>query len=68
MRRLAFVHERLARILSSKFSLALAPQPFAFPLMREMIQYHGARRTDGGAQWLLKQIEERAATVRLSSI
>lgn len=67
-RRLAVMHERLARILVKKFPLAIAPLPFAFPLMQEMIQYHDARKTDGGAQWLLKQIEERAAAFRRTSM
>jgi LysR family transcriptional regulator, nod-box dependent transcriptional activator len=62
-RRLALMHERLARIMVEKHPLAIAPLPFAFPLMREMVQYHAARETDGGIQWLLQRILERAAAL-----
>jgi DNA-binding transcriptional LysR family regulator len=61
---LAVMHERLARIMLKKLPLALAPLPFPFPLMHEMIQYHGARESDGGIQWLLQRILEHAAAVR----
>lgn len=67
-RRLAVMHERLARIMVQKHPLAIAPLPFAFPVMREMVQYHAARESDGGIQWLLKRMLERAAVVREESI
>lgn len=67
-RRLALMHERLARIMVEKHPLAIAPLPFAFPVMREMVQYHAARDTDGGIQWFLQRLLERAATLREASI
>lgn len=67
-RRLALMHERLARIMVDKHPLAIAPLPFAFPLMREMVQYHAARDTDGGIQWFLQRLLERAAALRDESM
>lgn len=52
-RRLAIMHERLARMMSKSLPLKIAPLPFELPLMREMAQYHAARDSDGGIQWLL---------------
>lgn len=65
--RLSVMHERLARVMVKRLPLAMAPIPFAFPVMREMIQYHGAKGTDGGMQWLLRQIEARAVREKLES-
>ncbi|MBN1237966.1 MAG: LysR family transcriptional regulator [Gammaproteobacteria bacterium] len=67
-RRLAVMHERLARIMTGKHPLAIAPLPFAFPPMREMVQHHAARDTDGGIQWFLQRILERAAALRNESM
>jgi LysR family nod box-dependent transcriptional activator len=50
-----------------RLPLAMAPMPFTFPVMREMIQHHGARGTDGGVQWLQQQIEASAALERQES-
>jgi hypothetical protein len=63
-RRLALMHERLARLMVDKLPLAMAPLPFRFPLMREMVQYHTARTNDSGLQWLLKRIQAQAAQLR----
>ena len=54
--RLALMHERLARQMASMFPLAIAPIPFDFPLMREMMQYNRARANDEGLQWLRGQL------------
>lgn len=66
--RVAVMHERLARIMVEKLPLAMAPLPFAFPLMREMLQHHAARETDGGVQWLQRRILEHAAALRQASM
>jgi LysR family nod box-dependent transcriptional activator len=63
--RLSVMHERLAKVVVKRLPLAMAPMPFTFPMMREMIQHHGARGSDGGVQWLLQQIEASAALERL---
>lgn len=67
-RRLALMHERLAKIMIEKHPLAIAPLPFAFPVMREMVQYHAARDTDGAIQWFLQRLLERAAALREASM
>lgn len=54
--RLALMHERLARQMASMFPLAIAPIPFAFPAMREMMQYNRARGNDEGLEWLRAQL------------
>lgn len=52
-RRIAMMHERLAYLMLKKLPLAIAPLPFAFPRMREIVQYHAAKAEDRGIQWLL---------------
>jgi hypothetical protein len=42
----------------------MAPLPFRLPLMREMVQYHTARTSDSGLQWLLKRIQTQATLLR----
>jgi DNA-binding transcriptional LysR family regulator len=62
-RRLALMPERLARIMSKRLPLATAPLPFQLPLMREMVQYHAVRESDGGMQWFLQRMREHAARI-----
>ena len=50
--RLAVMHERLAIRMKELFPIRWAPLPFEFPVMREMVQYHRARSTDEGLNWL----------------
>ena len=66
--RLALMHERLAKIMVRKHPLAMAPLPFEFPTMREMVQFHAARETDGGVQWLLQRLLQRAAMLQHESM
>ncbi|HTR00380.1 MAG TPA: LysR family transcriptional regulator, partial [Candidatus Acidoferrum sp.] len=63
-KRLALMHERLALLMLDKLPLTMAPLPFRFPIMREMVQYHAARANDSGLQWLLKRIHAQAAKLR----
>lgn len=56
--RLALMHERLARRMASMFPLAIAPIPFPFPMMREMMQFNRARSADEGLRWLREQLRE----------
>ena len=58
--RLAIMHERLAQVMLPLLPLAVAPLPFAMAPMREMIQFHSARTSDGGLQWMLERIARRA--------
>ena len=59
-RRLAIMHERLAQVMLPILPLAVAPLPFAMAPMREMIQFHHARASDGGLQWMLQRIKRQA--------
>lgn len=60
-RRIAMMHERLARLMVKKLPLSMAPLPFDFPVMREMVQYHSSRVEDSGMQWLLEALLAQAA-------
>lgn len=51
-KRLALMHERLARIVAPNLSLAIAEPPIKLPVMREMMQYHAARTGDAALGWL----------------
>jgi LysR family transcriptional regulator, nod-box dependent transcriptional activator len=62
--RVALMQERLARRMAESFPLTWKPVPFAFPPMREMIQYHRHRSADEGLHWLIAQLRE--AVVGLS--
>lgn len=64
-RRIAIMHERLARQMAAKFPLALAEMPFGFPIMREMLQYHRAREADEGLRWLRGQLRAAAASLNV---
>jgi|AACY02.15.fsa_nt_gi LysR family nod box-dependent transcriptional activator len=66
-RRIAMMHERLAQLMVKQLPLAIAPLPFEFPLMREIVQYHSARVEDGGMQWLLKELLAQAAAMQRPS-
>lgn len=59
--RIALMHERLARRMASMFPLAIAPIPFAFPPMREMMQFNRTRSADEGLRWLREQLREEGA-------
>jgi len=59
--RIALMHERLARRMASMFPLAVAPIPFPFPPMREMMQYNRARSADEGLGWLRSQLRQEGA-------
>lgn len=66
-RRIALMHERLAKLMVTKLPLKIAPLPFEFPMMREMVQYHAARESDSGMQWLLKALIAQAEALRVPS-
>ncbi len=59
--RIALMHERLARRMASMFPLAVAPIPFPFPLMREMMQFNRTRSSNEGLRWLRDQLREEGA-------
>ena len=59
--RLALMHERLARLMATRFPIAIQPTPFELPTMREMAQYHRARAADEGLRWLRGEVRAIAA-------
>jgi LysR family transcriptional regulator, nod-box dependent transcriptional activator len=59
--RLALMHERLARRMAGMFPLAIAPIPFPFPMMREMMQFNRARANDEGLIWLREELRRASA-------
>lgn len=61
--RLGLMHERLARLAAQRTDIAMQPLPFAFPPMREMVQYHRARGDDAGLNWLMAQIDGAVAAI-----
>jgi len=60
-RRLAIMHERLARVMSRKFPIAYHPLPFHIPPLREMVQHHFTRNTDSGLNWFRHHLHAAAA-------
>jgi LysR family nod box-dependent transcriptional activator len=59
-RRLAIMHERLARVMAQKFPIAYYPLPFTIPLMREMVQHHFTRTADPGLTWFRRHLHAAA--------
>lgn len=59
--RLALMHERLARLMAPRLSLALATPPMDLPVMREMMQFHATRENDPGLNWLKRKLLGLAA-------
>jgi LysR family nod box-dependent transcriptional activator len=51
-KRLALMHERLAKIVAPGLDLRIAASPIHLPPMREMMQYHAARSGDTALGWL----------------
>lgn len=58
--RLAVMHERLARTMAERLPIAWQELPFAFPPMKEMIQFNRARGEDTGLAWLIGQLRRAA--------
>lgn len=55
--RLALMHTRLARELAPRLGLLIQEPPFPLPVMREMMQFHSARKMDRGLAWLCERIQ-----------
>lgn len=54
--RLALLHRRLADAMAPHFNMAIAPIPFEFPIMREIVQFHSSRAQEAGVAWLRAQL------------
>lgn len=59
-KRIALMHERLARITAPLLGLALREPPFELPVMREMMQFHSTRSSDEGLTWLRSRLRTLA--------
>ncbi len=59
-RRLAIMHERLARVMARRFPIAYHPLPFHIPPLREMVQYHFTRSADAGLSWFRNHLHAAA--------
>ncbi len=59
-RRIALMHERLARLMAPGLDLTIVAPPFALPAMREVLQYHSSRENDAGLGWLRARLVECA--------
>ena len=55
--RLAVMHERLAMVMAERVPIAWQELPFAFPEMREMVQFNRTRADDRGLAWLVDQFK-----------
>lgn len=51
-RRIALMHERLARLMAPALGLRTVAPPFPVPVMREMMQFHATRQSDEALDWL----------------
>jgi DNA-binding transcriptional LysR family regulator len=60
-RRIALMHERLARLMAPVLGLRTVAPPFEVPVMREMMQFHATRQSDEGLGWLRAQLGALAA-------
>lgn len=58
--RLAVMHERLAVAAAALFPIRLAPLPFPFPVMQELVQFHPTRAADEGLKWLRARLRAAA--------
>ncbi|MFZ9583627.1 MAG: hypothetical protein ACO280_01585 [Pseudohongiellaceae bacterium] len=63
-RRIAVTTEQVASAMASRLPLAALPLRLSVPPLREVLQYHRARHSDGGVQWLVAQVLRHAAAGR----
>jgi LysR family nod box-dependent transcriptional activator len=56
-RRLAVMHERLAKVSAPVFGLSFCDAPFDLPIMHEMMQHHVTRSSDAGLGWLRERLK-----------
>jgi DNA-binding transcriptional LysR family regulator len=60
-RRIALMHERLAKLMAPAIGLRIAALPFEVSAMREMMQFHSASRADEGLNWLRERLRRLSA-------
>lgn len=59
-KRIALMHERLAKLMAPIIGLRISALPLEVSAMREMIQFHSARRADEGLAWLRGKLRRLA--------
>ena len=57
-RRIALMHERLARLMAPGLFLQVIEPSFQLPMMREVLQYHSSREKDAGLSWLRAKLRK----------
>jgi LysR family nod box-dependent transcriptional activator len=67
-RRIALMHERLARRIAPLVGLTVAEPPFELPVMHEMVQFHATRRSDEGLIWLRGRLQAFARSGERQSL
>lgn len=55
--RLTVMHERLADFFAARIPIVKTALPFIFPAIKEHVQYHSARSSDAGIQFILQMIK-----------
>ncbi|MDB5723206.1 MAG: transcriptional regulator, LysR family [Alphaproteobacteria bacterium] len=66
--RLAVMHERLALAMARHLPIRHADLPFELPPMREMAQFHTARRHDAGLKWFREELKAAASASPISTL
>lgn len=51
--RIAITHRRLANMQALTLPIRLFEPPFKMPVLKETVQFHRARQSDGGIRWLV---------------
>lgn len=57
-RRIALMHERLARLVAPALGLTIVPSPVVVPTMHEMMQFHAVQEADAGLAWFRTRLKD----------
>ena len=62
--RLTVMQRRLAVAFSQRMNVRYADMPFAFPIMREMVQFNRTREADTGLRWMIDEIKNAVCNTK----
>ncbi|WAC59041.1 LysR family transcriptional regulator [Brevundimonas sp. SL130] len=62
--RIAIMHARMAQMQMKVLPIRIFESPFEMPPLKEIIQYHRARQSDGGLRWLSGMIRRSIADIK----